>query len=113
MPTAESLHQPDVPRIEGGTGRVLPLAARAGIGDRRLLELIRNSYTASHGVYGARGVFGDLREVGETCGRHRVERIMRAHKIKAVRGYRAPRHIAGRPSLIAPNHLQRQFTGRP
>jgi putative transposase len=24
--------------------------------------------------------------------------------------YKTPRHIAGRPSLIAPNHLQRQFT---
>ncbi len=78
--------------------------------DRRLLELIRNSYAASHGVYGARRVFGDLREAGETCGLHRVERVMRNHKIKAVRGYKAPRHIAGRPSIIAPNHLQREFT---
>lgn len=78
--------------------------------DQRLLGLIRNSYTGSHGVYGSRRVFGDLREVGETCGVHRVARIMRAHKIKAVRGYKAPRHIAGRPSLIAPNHVQRQFT---
>ena len=78
--------------------------------DQRLLELIRNSYAGSHGVYGSRRVFGDLREVGETCGVHRVARIMRAHKIKAVRGYKAPRHIAGQPSLIAPNHVQRQFT---
>lgn len=78
--------------------------------DQRLLGLIRNSYAGSHGVYGSRRVFGDLREVGETCGVHRVARIMRAHKIKAVRGYKAPRHIAGRPSLIAPNHVQRQFT---
>lgn len=78
--------------------------------DQRLLELIRNSYAGSHGVYGSRRVFGDLREAGETCGVHRVARIMRTHKIKAVRGYKAPRHIAGRPSLIAPNHVQRQFT---
>jgi len=78
--------------------------------DRRLLELIRYSYTASQGVYGARRVFADLREAGERCGKHRVARIMRKHKIKAVRGYKAPRHIAGRPSIIAPNHLQRQFT---
>ena len=26
---------------------------------------------------------------------------MRSHKIKAVRGYKAPRHIAGRPALDA------------
>lgn len=36
--------------------------------DRRLLELIRYPYTASHGVYGARCVFADLREAGECCG---------------------------------------------
>lgn len=30
--------------------------------DARLLELIRASYSASHGVYGARRIFGDLRE---------------------------------------------------
>ena len=78
--------------------------------DRRLLELIRHSYSASYGVYGARRVFADLREAGEACGRHRVARIMQEHKIKAVRGYKAPRRIAGRPSIIAPNHLQRQFT---
>lgn len=75
-----------------------------------MLELIRYSYTASYGVYGARRVFADLREAGERCGKHRVARIMRKHKIKAVRGYKAPRHVAGRPSIIAPNHLQRQFT---
>ena len=62
------------------------------------------------GVYGAPRVFGDLREAGETCGKHRVARIMRRHKIKAIRGYKAPRHIAGRPSILAPNRLNREFT---
>jgi putative transposase len=37
-------------------------------------NLISDSYVASHGVYGARRVFGDLREAGESCGLHRVER---------------------------------------
>jgi putative transposase len=78
--------------------------------DTRLLVLIRASYLASRGVYGARRVFGDLREAGESCGLHRVERLMRKHKIKAVRGYKSPRAIVGRPSVIAPNHLQRAFT---
>lgn len=76
----------------------------------RLLALIRHSYTASYGVYGVRRVFADLREAGERCDKHRVARIMRKYKIKAVRGYKAPRRIAGRPLIIAPNHLQRQFT---
>ena len=78
--------------------------------DQRLLRLIRDSYAASGGVYGARRVFGDLREAGEVCGRHRVEKIMRANSIKAIRGYKVPRRIAGRPSIIAPNRLKREFT---
>ncbi len=86
-----------------------PLSDRA-IEDQRLLTLIRASYAASGGVYGAPRVFQDLREAGETCGKHRVAKIMRIHKIKAIRGYKAPRAIAGRPSIIAPNKLQREFT---
>lgn len=34
---------------------------------------------------------------------------MRKHKIKTVRGYKLPRAIAGRPSITAPNYLQRAF----
>lgn len=86
-----------------------PLSDRA-LEDRRLLGLIRASYEASGGVYGAPRVFQDLREVGERCGKNRVARIMRGHQIKALRGYKAPRAIAGRPSLIADNALNRGFT---
>ena len=35
---------------------------------------------------------------------------MQLKRIKAVRGYKAPRRISGRPSVGAPNRLQRQFT---
>ena len=86
-----------------------PLSDRA-IEDLRLLALIRASYAASGGIYGAPRVFQDLREAGETCGRHLVARIRKIHKIKALRGYKDPRAIAGRPSIIAPNRLQREFT---
>lgn len=86
-----------------------PLSSHA-IEDRRLLPLIRASYTASGGVYGARRVFQDLREIGETCGKHRVERIMKVNGIKAVHGYKIPRGPYGRPSIITPNKLQREFT---
>lgn len=78
--------------------------------DARLVEVIRYSHSASDGVYGANGVFRDPREAGETCGRNRVARLMHVNKIKAVRGYKAPRRIAGRPSIIAPNRLNREFT---
>lgn len=56
----------------------------------RLLELIGQSYEASNGVYVARRIFGGLREAGEVCGKHRVERIMRVNKIKTVRCSKAP-----------------------
>ena len=86
-----------------------PLSDRA-IENQRLVGLIRDSYAASGGVYGSNRVFGDLREAGETCGRHRVARLMRANKIRAIRGYKSPRQIAGRPSIISPNRLNREFT---
>ena len=86
-----------------------PLSARA-IEDQRLLVLIRASYAASGGVYGQRRVFQDLREIGETCGRHRVARIMKVNGIKAIHGYKIPRRAYGRPSIIAPNKLKREFT---
>ncbi|MFU1868058.1 MULTISPECIES: IS3 family transposase [Enterobacter] len=78
--------------------------------NQRLLTLIRDSYSLSGGVYGYRRVHGDLNEIGETCGKNRVGRIMQQNRIKAVRGYKAPRRIAGRPSVVAPNRVQRQFT---
>jgi putative transposase len=56
--------------------------------DVRLLRLIRASFVASHGVYGAPRVFLDLREAGETCSKHRVARLMRVNKTRAVGGYR-------------------------
>lgn len=86
-----------------------PLSDRA-VEDQRLLGLIRVSYAASGGVYGSRRVFLDLRELGERCGRHRVAKIMRRNAIQALRGYKTPRRVAGRPSIIAPNRLQREFT---
>tara|TARA_R110000868_G_scaffold370523_1_gene633990 strand:+ start:965 stop:1579 length:615 start_codon:yes stop_codon:yes gene_type:complete len=35
---------------------------------------------------------------------------MKEHKIKALRGYKAPRSIVGRPSILASNKLQREFS---
>jgi putative transposase len=78
--------------------------------DARLLRLIRASFTASHGIYGAPRVFLDLREAGETCSKHRVARLMRQAKLRALHGYRSRRWTAGKPSVLIPNLLKRQFT---
>lgn len=37
-------------------------------------------------------------------------RLMQHYRIKAVCGYKKPRAVAGRPSIVATNRLQREFT---
>lgn len=74
------------------------------------MGLILESYTASGGIYGSPRVFLDLREAGEQIGHNRVARIMRNHRIRAIRGYKTPRSVASSPSIVAPNRLQRQFS---
>ncbi len=77
--------------------------------DARLLRLIRASFRASHGIYGAPRVFLDLREAGETCSKHRVARLMRVNKIRALHGYRTRHYSAGKPSTFVPNLVKRNF----
>jgi putative transposase len=86
-----------------------PLSNRAQE-DARLLRLIRASFVASQGIYGAPRVFLDLREAGETCSKHRVARLMRENNLRARQGYRTRRSSAGKPSVLIPNLLQREFT---
>ncbi len=86
-----------------------PMSRRAQE-DARLLRLVRASFTASHGIYGAPRVFLDLREAGETCSKHRVARLMREKGLRALHGYRTRRWSVGRPAVLVPNLLQRQFT---
>jgi putative transposase len=78
--------------------------------DARLLRLIRASFTASQGIYGAPRVFLDLREAGEGCSKHRVARLMREHQLRTLHGYRMRRWSVGKPSVLIPNLLKRQFT---
>jgi putative transposase len=86
-----------------------PLSNRAQE-DARLLRLIRASFVASQGIYGAPRVFLDLREAGETCSKHRVTRLMRENRLRALHGYRTRRWSVGKPAVLIPNLLQRRFT---
>ncbi len=86
-----------------------PVSSR-GQEDARLLRLIRASFIASHGIYGAPRIFLDLREAGETCSKHRVARLMREAKLRALHGYRTRRWSVGKPSVLIPNLGQRRFT---
>jgi putative transposase len=86
-----------------------PLSNRA-LEDARLLRLIRASFVESQGIYGAPRVFLDLREAGETCSKHRVERLMRENRLRALHGYRTRRWSVGKPAVLIPNLLRRRFT---
>jgi len=86
-----------------------PVSDRA-VEDRRLLTLIKASHEATDGVYGCPRIFKDLREAGETCGRHRVARVMKAHGVKGVVVRKRPQYKTGTPSRLAPNRLDREFT---
>lgn len=78
--------------------------------DARLLGLIKQAWLESGTVYGYRKIHDDLRELGEGCGRHRVARLMRREGLRAQRGYgRRPGSASGKPSVVAPNRLDRQF----
>lgn len=70
---------------------------------------IREVYDQSMGIYGSPRIFCDLREAGLACGENRVARLMKAAHIKSVRDYKRPRFKVGKPALVAPNQLQRQF----
>ena len=60
-----------------------------------LLRLIRASFVARQGIYGAPRVFLDLREAGENCSKHRVARLMRGANLRALQGYRIWRRAVG------------------
>jgi putative transposase len=85
-----------------------PLSPRAKANEMLTLK-IRESYDQSMGIYGIPRIFCDLREVGVACGENRVARLMRAAGIKSVRGYKRLRYKVGKPALVAPSQLQRQF----
>jgi putative transposase len=70
------------------------------------------SFKASGRTYGARRVWRDVLTDGDSCGLHRIERLMRSQALRArPRRRRLPKDEGARlASVIAPNVLDRQFT---
>lgn len=77
--------------------------------DERLAGFIKQFWLESGCIYGYRKIHDDLRELGESCGRNRVARIMRQAGIKAQIGYRKPRYKSGKVAVLAENHLNQNF----
>lgn len=86
-----------------------PESERAKV-NRRLLGHIKQSWLESGADYSYREVYDDLQELGEECGLNGVYRLMRADGIRFQTGYAKRKYKnGGRPSVVAPNHLQREF----
>jgi putative transposase len=78
--------------------------------DRALQQRIQQVHLESRGVYGARKIHRELKAQGETCGRHKVARLMRAAGLKGCpkrRFRRLPDQAPSHP--IAPNVLDQSF----
>jgi putative transposase len=87
-----------------------PVSPRAK-DDRRLLGLLKHAWLESGGVYGYRKLTLDMRDLGESCGNHRVARLLKLEGLRSQTGYRRrPGVLGGKPAVVAPNHLQRQFS---
>ena len=79
--------------------------------DEELGAKVRASFLASDRTYGARRVWHDLLAEGVSCGRHRIERLMRLQALKArPRRRRLPPDLGERQAdAVAPNVLDRSF----
>ncbi len=86
-----------------------PQSSRA-LENPKLSEQIRYYYDQNMGIYGGPRIYQDLREAGISCSENRVVRLMKASQLRSIRGYKRPRYRIGRPALVSPNQLQRQFT---
>jgi transposase InsO family protein len=86
-----------------------PPSTRARDNDR-LVEKIIRFHTASRKTYGSPRIFQDLRAEGETCGIHRVARLMNRHNIASKMARRFVITTDSRQTEApAPDLLQRDF----
>lgn len=85
--------------------------SRRAADERRLVARIRVAHAESKRRYGSPRIHEDLVESGESCGKHRVARLMRLHGIraKAAKKFRVTTDSThGKP--VAPNLLKRNFS---
>ena len=102
-------HVLQVPRSGYYAWRRCPESRRAQE-DRRLLDKIKTCHVASKQTYGSPRIHKDLRKLGETCGKHRIARVMRANSLVAKhrRKFRATTD-SSHDLPVADNVLNRQF----
>lgn len=75
-----------------------------------MASLLKQSWLESGCVYGYRRIHDDLRDLGERCGKHRVQRLLRLAGLKAQVGYKNRwSYKGGKPAVVAKNTPDRQF----
>ena len=75
-----------------------------------LLAHIRSQFKTSHETYGSPRMHAELQEAGIDVGRHRVARLMRDNKLKALHKRRYKKTTdSNHGGLIAPNLLDQDF----
>ncbi len=78
--------------------------------DERLIPKIRDSHRGSRGTYGSPRVYDDLKDQGETAGRHKIARLMRENGITARPLKKFRKTTDSNHSFpVAPNLLERRF----
>ena len=85
-----------------------PRSARS-LDDEVVGSQVRQSFLNSDRTYGARRIWHDVLALGQRCGLHRVERLMRAQALRARPRRRGLPQDRGERSAIADNVLDRQF----
>lgn len=75
--------------------------------DAELVQAIKRVHAENEEVYGSPRITKELNKAGIACGRHRVARIMRHHRVigRAPRRFRVQTTNSNHPHLIAPNRL--------
>ena len=75
----------------------------------RLKEKVISMHSESRGAAGARTISGQLKQVGEPVGRFKAGRLLKEAGLVSKQQRRHRYRIAADESVIAPNHLARQF----
>jgi putative transposase len=78
--------------------------------DKRLLTVIKSSFKKSRKTYGYRRIHGDFIDMKESCGKHRIARLMRENNIrpKTKRKFKVTTN-SKHNKPIHENHLARGF----
>lgn len=89
--------------------QVCPKSPRARE-NAELIQEIQRIYTESDAVYGSPKVWKELRERGQTCGQHRVARLMKQAGLQGIPSKKRwrTRKAGNRPEGVT-NHLARDF----